>query len=129
MIASALPLAQASLVGVFLFFPMKLGAANTLLALTLVLTIISGNFSERWRVVLDNPITVPALAMFALVLIGATYSLGPIETILQPVNKYSKFLFLLLTISLLGEQKWRQRCWMAFAAAMLFTLVSVFAGL
>jgi O-antigen ligase len=67
---------------------MKLGAANTLLALTLILTIISGNFSERWRVVRDNPIAVPALTMFALVLIGATYSSGPIETILQSVNKY-----------------------------------------
>jgi O-antigen ligase len=125
----ALPLAQASLVGVFLFFPMKLGAANTLLALTLILTIISGNFSECWRVVRDNPITAPALTMFALVLIGAFYSTGPIETILFSVNKYSKFLFLLLAIALLGEDKWRQRCWMAFSAAMLFTLVSVFAGL
>jgi len=129
MINRALPLAQASLVGVFLFFPMKLGAANTLLALTLILTVISGNFSERWRVVRDNPIAVPALIMFALVLIGATYSSGPIETILQSVNKYSKFLFLLLAISLLGEDRWRQRCWMAFSAAMLFTLVCVFAGL
>ena len=129
MIIRALPLAQASLVGVFLFFPMKLGAANTLLALTLILTIISGNFGERWRAVRDNPIAVPALIMFALVLIGATYSSGPIETILQSVNKYSKFLFLLLAISLLGEDRWRQRCWMAFSAAMLFTLVCVFAGL
>jgi len=67
--------------------------------------------------------------MFALVLIGATYSSGPIETILQSVNKYSKFLFLLLAISLLAEDRWRQRCWMAFSAAMLFTLVCVFAGL
>ena len=108
---------------------MKLGAANTLLALTLILTIISGNFSERWRAVRDNPIAVPALIMFALVLIGATYSSGPTETILQSVNKYSKFLFLLLAISLLGEDRWRQRCWMAFSAAMLFTLVCVFAGL
>ena len=129
MVTRALPLAQASLVGVFLFFPMKLGAANTLLALTLILTIISGNFSERWRAVRDNPIAVPALIMFALVLIGATYSSGPIETILQSVNKYSKFLFLLLAISLLGEDRWRQRCWMAFSAAMLFTLICVFAGL
>ena len=129
MINRALYLAQASLVGVFLFFPMKLGAANTLLALTLILTITSGNFSQRWQAVRDNPITTPALTMFALVVIGSTYSTGPIETILQSVNKYSKFLFLLLAISLLGEDRWRQRCWMAFSAAMLFTLICVFAGL
>ena len=125
----ALSLAQVTLVGVFLFFPMKLGAANTLLALTLILTIISGNFEERWAAVRANPITMPALSMFALILVGASYSSGPIDTILQSLNKYSKFLFLLLAISLLGEHRWRQRCWMAFSAAMLFTLVCVFASL
>jgi O-antigen ligase len=125
----ALSLAQVALVGVFLFFPMKLGAANTLLALTLVLTIISGNFQERWAAVRENPITVPALTMFALIVAGASYSSGPIDTILQSLNKYSKFLFLLLAISLLGEDKWRQRCWLAFSAAMVFTLASVYAGL
>ena len=125
----SLSLAQITLVGVFLFFPMKLGAANTLLALTLILTIISGNFEERWAAVRANPITMPALSMFALILVGASYSSGPIDTILQSLNKYSKFLFLLLAISLLGEHRWRQRCWMAFSAAMLFTLVCVFASL
>ena len=51
MVINALPLAQAALVGVFLFFPIKLGVANTLLALTLLLTIVSGNFRERWAAV------------------------------------------------------------------------------
>jgi O-antigen ligase len=125
----ALSLAQVALVGVFLFFPMKLGAANTLLALTLVLTIVCGNFRERWAAVRENPITMPALTMFALIVVGASYSSGPIDTILQSLNKYSKFLFLLLAISLLGEDKWRQRCWLAFSAAMVFTLISVYAGL
>lgn len=125
----ALPAAQIALVGVFLFFPIKLGAANTLLALTLVLTIISGNFRERWAAIRENPVTMPALTMFALIVLGASYSSGPIDTILQSLNKYSKFLFLLLAISLLGEDKWRQRCWLAFSAAMVFTLASVYAGL
>jgi O-antigen ligase len=125
----ALSLAQVALVGVFLFFPMKLGVANTLLALTLALAIISGNFQERWAAVRENPITIPALTMFALIVVGASYSSGPIDAILQSLNKYSKFLFLLLAISLLGEDRWRQRCWLAFSAAMVFTLTSVYAGL
>ena len=129
MVIKALPLAQAALVGVFLFFPMKLGVANTLLALTLLLTIVSGNFQVRWAAVRENPITMPALTMFALIIVGVSYSSGPIDTILQSVNKYSNFLFLLLAISLLGKDKWRQRCWLAFSAAMVFTLASVYAGL
>jgi hypothetical protein len=68
---------------------------------------------------------MPALTMFALIVVGASYSRGPIDTILRSVNKYSKFLFLLLAISLLGKDEWRQRCWLAFSTATVFTLASV----
>lgn len=122
-------LAKIFLVGVFLFFPMKLGAANTLLALTLLFWLLSGNFKAKWLAIAHNPITKPALLMFGLVLIGATYSIGPTETILQTVNKYSKFLFLLMTLTLLVDAQWRERCWHAFAIAMIFTLASTYAGL
>ena len=122
-------LAQIFLVGVFLFFPMYLGAANTLLALTLLFWLISGNFKAKWLAIAHNPITKPALLMFGLVLIGTTYSIGTTDTILQAVNKYSKFLFLLMTLTLLVDAQWRERCWRAFAIAMIFTLASTYAGL
>ena len=122
-------LAQIFLVGVFLFFPMKLGAANTLLALTLLFWLLSGNFKAKWLAIAHNPITKPALLMFGLVLIGATYSIGPTDAILQAVNKYSKFLFLLMTLTLLVDAQWRERCWRAFAIAMILTLASTYAGL
>ncbi len=122
-------LAHIFLVGVFLFFPMKIGAANTLLALTLLCWLIAGNFKAKWRTIAHNPITKPALLMFGLVLIGATYSIGSTDNILQAVNKYSKFLFLLMTLTLLVDAQWRERCWRAFAIAMIFTLASTYAGL
>ena len=121
--------ARISLVGVFLLFPIKLGAANTLLALTVLFWLLSGNFKVKWLAIAQNPITKAALLMFGLVLIGATYSIGPTDAILQALNKYSKFLFLLMTLTLLVDAQWRERCWRAFAIAMIFTLASTYAGL
>jgi O-antigen ligase len=121
--------ARISLVGVFLLFPIKLGAANTLLALTVLFWLLSGNFKVKWLAIAQNPITKAALLMFGLVLIGATYSIGPTGAILQALNKYSKFLFLLMTLTLLVDAQWRERCWRAFAIAMIFTLASTYAGL
>lgn len=121
--------AQACLVGVFLFFPIKLGAANTLLALTLLFWFLGGEFRVRWQGAINNPITKPALLMFGLVLMGALYSLAPLDAVLQALNKYSKFLMIPVVLSLLMEASWRQRCWNAFALAMIVTLASTYAGL
>ena len=121
--------AQACLVGVFLFFPIKLGAANALLALTLLFWFLGGEFRVRWQGAINNPITKPALLMFGLVLMGALYSLAPLDAVLQALNKYSKFLMIPVVLSLLMEASWRQRCWNAFALAMIVTLASTYAGL
>ena len=121
--------AQACLVGVFLFFPIKLGVANTLLALTLLFWFLGGEFRVRWQGAINNPITKPALLMFGLVLMGALYSLAPLDAVLQALNKYSKFLMIPVVLSLLMEASWRQRCWNAFALAMIVTLASTYAGL
>jgi|AntAceMinimDraft_12_1070368.scaffolds.fasta_scaffold45081_2 hypothetical protein len=121
--------AQACLVGVFLFFPIKLEAANTLLALTLLFWLLGGEFRARWQGANNNPITKPALLMFGLVLIGALYSLAPLDAVLHALNKYSKFLMIPVVLSLLMEASWRQRCWNAFALAMIVTLASTYAGL
>jgi hypothetical protein len=95
--------AQACLVGVFLFFPIKLEAANTLLALTLLFWLLGGEFRARWQGANNNPITKPALLMFGLVLIGALYSLAPLDAVLHALNKYSKFLMIPVVLSLLME--------------------------
>lgn len=121
--------AKSCLVGIFFFFPISLAAANILMALALLCWLINGNFRQRWKSVRHNPMTLPALLIYGLVLAGSLYSAAPSHDIWQHIGKYSKFLYLLLAITLLQEEKWRHRCWTAFASAMLITLASVYANI
>lgn len=121
--------AHASLIGVFFAFPVSLALANTLLASMLVFWLLAGRLKARWAVVRRNPITYPALAMYGLVLFGALYSTAPMSDIWTHVSKYSKFLLLLVAISLLEQKRWRTLAWQAFSVAMLLTLASAYANI
>ena len=121
--------AQIFLVGIFFCFPISLAATNILMALMLVTWLLAGQFKARWHSVKSNPITLPALLLYGLVIAGTTYSTASGAEMLQHLNKYSKFLFVLLAITLLQDPAWRQRCWRAFGVAMLFILVSVYANI
>ena len=117
------------LVGIFFCFPISLAATNILMALMLVAWLLAGQYKARWHSVKSNPITWPALMLYGLVIAGTSYSTASGGEMLQHLNKYSKFLFVLLAITLLQDPAWRQRCWRAFGVAMLFTLGSVYANI
>lgn len=121
--------AKLLLVALFFAFPVSIAAANTLMALVLLSWLMAGRFSQRWETLKHNAMTWPALLMYGLVVAGVAYTSASSEDIWMHLNKYSKFLFLLVAISLLHEARWRDRCWQAFGAAMLFTLASVYAGI
>ena len=121
--------AKLSLIGVFLAFPISLAMANIMMALTLLFWIAYGNFRRRWLDIHEHPLVLPALWMFAIVIIGVSYSIAPLELALKHVSKYSKFLFIPLTLSLLTQDTWRKHCLHAFYLAMLVTLLSTYAGI
>jgi len=122
-------LAKLSLLGVFLTFPMRLGLANTFMALTLLFWLVSRDYKGRWNAIHQHPLAWPAVGMFVLVVLGASYTLAPASLALQHVGKYSKFLFIPLVLSLLTQEAWRKRCIYAFCMAMLITLASTYAGI
>ena len=118
--------AQASLLLVFFAFPMSVALANVGLLLTLVFWLLGcvwGHSLRDARWALSNPVTLPALALFAWVLIATLWSPAEGRALLEPVQKYLKFLLVPLFISLLREPAQRRRCWQGFALAMLFTLL------
>ncbi len=76
-----------------------------------------------------NPITLPALLLFGLILLGSLYSTGDLAHIRLHVGKYSKLVLALVFLSLLDQARWRRYSLGAFAAAMLFILASVYASI
>jgi O-antigen ligase len=120
--------AKTCLTGIFLAFPISLAFANLLLALTLLFWVFAGRFRMRWESVRHNPVTVPALFIYAMILLGALYSPASMQEIGLHLGKYSKFLFVVVAVSLLQEPVWRGRCWLAFQAAMFITLASTYAN-
>ena len=80
--------------------------------------LLSGRRVEHWAVARSNPIALPALLLFGVILLGMTYSEADWRDKWEHFRVYSKLPFLLLLVALLQEQKWQERCWVAFVAAM-----------
>jgi O-antigen ligase len=121
-------IARWALVGIFLLFPIKTSASNVLLALMLLAWVLAGQYRKRWTDIRRHPITLPALAMYGLVVLGITYSPADFSQIANHLNKYSKFLIMLICLSLLTEAVWRERCRKAFMYAMTFVVLSTYAN-
>lgn len=117
--------AKASLVLVFFAFPMSVALANVGLLLTLVfwlLSLFSAPARSELLKALRNPLTPPALALFAWIVVAILWSPADGPLVGAALQKYAKFLFVPVFIALLQDPATRRRCWQAFALAMLFTL-------
>lgn len=120
---------KVSLTALFLAFPVSLALSNVLLALMLLFWLLAGRFRMRWDSVKHNPVTLPALIIYGLILFGALYTPASPQEIWLHLGKYSKFLIVVIVATLLQESVWRDRCWMAFQAAMFFVLASTYANI
>lgn len=117
--------ARAALVLCFLAFPMSVALANVALLLTLLLWLLSlagAPARAELREALRNPLSAPALALFAWIVIAVAWSPADLQGVLGAVQKYLKFLMVPMFIALLQDPATRRRCWHAFVLALLFTL-------
>lgn len=119
------PAARASLVLVFFAFPVSVALGNIGLLLTLVFWLLGciwGSSLRDTRQALSNPLAVPALALFAWIVVAILWSPADGTQIGGALQKYMKFLLVPVFLSLLTDADTRRRCFQAFALAMLFTL-------
>lgn len=119
--------ARASLVLAFFAFPMSVALANVALLLALVLWLPSlwdtGTRGEL-RAALRNPLSTPALALFAWVVVAIAWSPAEPRDALGFLQKYMKFALVPMFITLLQHAATRRRCWHGFALALVFTLLT-----
>lgn len=116
-------IAKASLVGAIFFTPLGTAPANILMVSTILAWLAAGGYRQRFIAIKDNHFAWSALGLYGLLWVGVAYTSGDAPDIRHELQKYSKLLFILLAITLLQEEKWRNRGLAAFALAMFVTLV------
>lgn len=116
-------------VALLLGVPTSIALVNIALLLIIVGWLLSGQWRWKWDVIRHHPLTLPSLCLFALVVVGIAYTAAPRSTIGTHLYVYSKFLLLLMLLTLLHEPRWQNRALTAFAAGSLVTLVSTYANI
>jgi O-antigen ligase len=106
--------------------PVSVALDNLLVALLLLLWLAGGRYREKLSAIRGNPVALLACAVFALYVVGATYSAGGHSDVLHTLDKASIFLLLPIMITLFPEAKTRDRALQAFIAALTITLVLSF---
>ncbi len=114
--------AKVMLVLSLFWMPISTAATNVFMGLTLIAWFLSGGYRVRWEALRGNSFAWATAGLFLLICIGSLWSTGSREDILYQLHKNAKLLFMLPAITLLQEEKWRERGLIAFGTAMLLTL-------
>lgn len=114
--------AKAFLVCSIFFMPIGTAPTHIFMGLSLLAWLMAGGYKERFESLSGNYFAWSALALYALLCIGALYSTGDAAEIQYQLIKYVKLLFMLIALSLLQDKKWRDWATNAFVLAMLITL-------
>ena len=118
-----------SLIAVFFFFPISMALGYIAMALALLFWLSSGKIRFYWEDINKRTIVWVALGLYAVIVLGVLYSDAKSEDIFIHLTKYSKLLLIPIFISLLANNRLRNRCMSAYALAMLLILISVYANI
>lgn len=105
------------------WMPISTAATNVFMGLTLIAWLLAGGFRARFDTLRGNWFAYATVVLFLMMCVGSLWSTGSREDIVYQLHKYAKLLFMLPAITLMQEEKWRNRGLAAFGLAMLITLV------
>lgn len=91
--------------------------------LALFLWLLSGSYKAKLGLVAASPVSLAALMLFSLFVVGLLYSTAELGVAIGMLKKYHKLLFIPLLVSLLDEDVWRRRALIAFMLAMGIVLL------
>jgi O-antigen ligase len=112
-------LAKWAAVLIGLSLPLSTAMDGILLALMVLLWLLSDDFRFKYKIIRNNPVTLGALAMFVISVLGLLY--GHVDK--GALSDAKTFLMLPILITLFQEERMRRYAWRAFLASMVLTLV------
>ena len=116
-------LAKLSAIIFSFFLPISTALTDIFFILSIVLTLVAGNFKEKWKLISGTRVIAVCLLLFGFMLIGVLYSSGSWSVRLDTLKKYSTLLFGVFLLPLFVEKRWRQYAIIAFLCAMF--LISI----
>lgn len=121
--------AKCGAVVLLLGVPTSIALVNIGILLILIGWFLSGCWRWKFDVIRLHPLTLPALLLTALVLIGSTYTDAPKAYINHHLYVYSKLPLMLMLLTLFHDPRWQRRGLLAFAAGSVVTVVSTYANI
>jgi O-antigen ligase len=96
--------------------------------MAIIFWLLSLEWSRSWHKLKNLPAFWPLILIPVMVITGSIYSIAPLDYAYRYFTVYSRLLIVLIIISLINDEKWQFRCWIAFFTGAFFTLASTYAG-
>ena len=106
--------------------PVSTAADNILIGLSVFLWVLSNSYRERFSNMRDNPVALWAVVVFAMYLLGVTYSVADGKDILSAVEKSAYLLLIPLFMVFFREKKVRDLAMGGFLAVSALVLVHTY---
>ncbi len=121
--------AKTGAVVLLLGVPTSIALVNIGILLILIGWFLSGRWRWKFEVIRHHPITLPALLLSALVLIGITHTDAPRAYINHHLYVYSKLPLMLMLLTLFHDPRWQRWGLLAFAVGSVITVTSTYANI
>lgn len=103
--------------------PISVALDNTLLVLILAGWLAGGMYRDKLRTILNNPVALSALALFALLLAGTLYGVRETGDAAHYLGKYNDLLFIPVFLFLFRDATTRRNALYALAASLSMVLM------
>jgi len=116
-------LAQCSAVALGVSIPISVALDNVLLALVLLGWLAGGQYREKLSLAFRHPVSLAALALFAMFVVGMTYGTRDAGDATSYLSKYKDLLFIPILIYFFQDDRLRLRALHALALGISVVLI------
>lgn len=108
--------------------PLSKALFHVALLLMVLGWVISGDYHQKLLVMLQSPTARAAVLLVAALLASAVYSNASHEDMRHAAGIYLRLLIVPLVVSIIRDDNWVRRCWMAWMTGMAILLLHVYAN-